>query len=96
MTEQQKVDEQKQFYELAKYFLTAYKGTGKTFVLQHWEGEERQQMTEDRRPRTEDRFLTSDFSLLSSGFCALSSGFCPLSSAFHSAGWREPSKSRDS
>jgi len=39
ITEQQKVDEQKQFYELAKYFLTAYKGTGKTFVLQHWEGD---------------------------------------------------------
>jgi hypothetical protein len=35
ITEQQKQDEQKQFYELAKYFLTAYKGTGKTFVLQH-------------------------------------------------------------
>lgn len=39
ITEQQKVDEQKQFYELAKYFLTAYKGMGKTFVLQHWEGD---------------------------------------------------------
>ncbi|MEN6425775.1 MAG: hypothetical protein ABFE13_10455 [Phycisphaerales bacterium] len=35
----QKADEQRQFYELAKHLLTAYKGTGKTFVLQHWEGD---------------------------------------------------------
>lgn len=39
MTEQQKLDEQRQFYELAKHLLTMYKGTGKTFVLQHWEGD---------------------------------------------------------
>jgi hypothetical protein len=32
-------DETRQFYELTKYLLTAYKGTGKTFVLQHWEGD---------------------------------------------------------
>ncbi|HME51454.1 MAG TPA: hypothetical protein VKM55_04510 [Candidatus Lokiarchaeia archaeon] len=30
-------EEQRQFYELAKYFLQAYQGTGKTFVLQDWE-----------------------------------------------------------
>lgn len=39
ITDEQKKDEQKQFYELARYLLTRYKGTGKTFVLQHWEGD---------------------------------------------------------
>ena len=32
-------DETQQFYELTKHFLTTYQGTGKTFVLQHWEGD---------------------------------------------------------
>ncbi|MHC4165746.1 MAG: hypothetical protein ACYSWQ_02185 [Planctomycetota bacterium] len=39
MTQEQKLDEQRQFYELAKHLLTTYKQTGKTFVLQHWEGD---------------------------------------------------------
>jgi len=39
VTEEQKQDEQRQFYELTKYLLTAYKGKNKTFVLQHWEGD---------------------------------------------------------
>lgn len=39
ISEEQKADEQRQFYELAKYLLTRYKDTGKTFVLQHWEGD---------------------------------------------------------
>jgi len=39
LTDEQRADEQKQFYELAKYLLTTYKGSGKTFVLQHWEGD---------------------------------------------------------
>jgi hypothetical protein len=39
ITQQQKQDEQKQFYELTKHLLTSYKGTDKTFVLQHWEGD---------------------------------------------------------
>jgi hypothetical protein len=39
INEQQKQDEKQQFYELAKHLLTAYKATGKTFVLQHWEGD---------------------------------------------------------
>jgi hypothetical protein len=39
ITDEQKRDEQRQFYELAKHLLTEYKGTGKTFVLQHWEGD---------------------------------------------------------
>src|SRR5439155_4776210 len=32
-------DETRQFYELTKYLMTSYQGTGKTFVLQHWEGD---------------------------------------------------------
>ena len=39
ITSEQKLDEQRQFYELTKYLLTTYKGTGKTFVLQYWEGD---------------------------------------------------------
>jgi hypothetical protein len=39
ITAEQIQDEQEQFYELTKHLLTAYKGTGKTFVLQHWEGD---------------------------------------------------------
>lgn len=39
VTEEQKLDEQRQFYELTKYLLTTYKGTCKTFILQHWEGD---------------------------------------------------------
>lgn len=39
ITSEQAADETRQFYELSKYLLTAYKGTGKTFVLQHWEGD---------------------------------------------------------
>ncbi len=39
ITAEQKKDEQQQFYELAKYLLAQYSGTGKTFVLQHWEGD---------------------------------------------------------
>jgi len=35
----QKADETRQFRDLARHFLTAYRGTGKTFVLQHWEGD---------------------------------------------------------
>jgi hypothetical protein len=39
ISEEQKKDEQRQFHELARYLLTRYRGTGKTFVLQHWEGD---------------------------------------------------------
>jgi hypothetical protein len=39
ITAEQKLDEQRQFYELTKYLLTTYKGTEKTFILQHWEGD---------------------------------------------------------
>jgi hypothetical protein len=39
ITDEQKKDEQRQFYELARHFLTQYRGTGKTFVFQHWEGD---------------------------------------------------------
>ena len=39
LTREQKLDEQQQFYELSEHLLTTYKGTGKTFILQHWEGD---------------------------------------------------------
>jgi hypothetical protein len=39
ISEQQKLDEQRQFYQLAKHLLTTYRNTGKTFVIQHWEGD---------------------------------------------------------
>jgi len=39
ISEAQAADETRQFYELARHLLTAYRGTGKTFVLQHWEGD---------------------------------------------------------
>ncbi len=32
-------EEERQFYELTRHFLRTYRGTGKTFVLQHWEGD---------------------------------------------------------
>lgn len=39
VTDPQARDEKRQFHELARYLLTTYRGTGKTFVLQHWEGD---------------------------------------------------------
>jgi len=39
VTEEQKLDEKRQFYELTKHLLTTYTGTRKTFILQHWEGD---------------------------------------------------------
>ena len=39
VTDEEARDEERQFYQLATHFLTAYAGTGKTFVLQHWEGD---------------------------------------------------------
>ena len=39
ITAEQKLDEQRQFYELTRHLLTTYRQTGKTFVLQHWEGD---------------------------------------------------------
>ena len=39
VTEEQKLDEKRQFYELTKHLLTTYKGTRKNFILQHWEGD---------------------------------------------------------
>lgn len=39
ITPEEAADETRQFYELTKYLLATYRGTGKTFVLQHWEGD---------------------------------------------------------
>ncbi len=39
LTKEQKQEEQRQFYELAKHLLTTYERTSKTFILQHWEGD---------------------------------------------------------
>ena len=39
MTEQDILHEQDSYYEFTKYLLTKYKGTGKTFILQNWEGD---------------------------------------------------------
>jgi len=50
LTELQYTFEKREFYELAKYLLTAYRGTGKIFVLQHWEGDWDIRPKESRRP----------------------------------------------
>ncbi len=39
MTPEQVAKERDDIYDLAKYLLTEYKGTGKTFILQNWEGD---------------------------------------------------------
>ncbi len=39
INEAQARDETRQFRELASHLLTEYRGSGKTFVLQHWEGD---------------------------------------------------------
>lgn len=39
VSDTQAAAEEQQFHDLAAYLLTTYRGTGKTFVLQHWEGD---------------------------------------------------------
>jgi len=39
ITDAQRAEETRQFHDLTEYLLTTYKGTGKTFVLQQWEGD---------------------------------------------------------
>ena len=39
VTDGQARDEEEQFYQLTRRLLTTYRGSGKTFVLQHWEGD---------------------------------------------------------
>ena len=39
ITDAEKADEARQFHELTRHLLNTYRGTGKTFVLQHWEGD---------------------------------------------------------
>jgi hypothetical protein len=54
--------EREQMYGLARYLLTAYAGTGKTFVLQNWEGDHllRRGLTAEQEPdRTRLRGMTT-------------------------------------
>ena len=39
MTPEEIAGERDEIYELSKYLLSQYKGTGKTFILQNWEGD---------------------------------------------------------
>ncbi len=39
MTPEEKAKEQDEFYQVSKYLLTKYKGTGKTFIFQNWESD---------------------------------------------------------
>ncbi|MBM3215556.1 hypothetical protein FJZ36_11650 [Candidatus Poribacteria bacterium] len=39
MTPEDEENEERQFYDLTRHLLTTYAPTGKTFVLQHWEGD---------------------------------------------------------
>jgi hypothetical protein len=39
ITDAQAAEEERRFHDLARHFLTTYRGTGKTFVFQHWEGD---------------------------------------------------------
>jgi hypothetical protein len=39
VTAEERADETRQLHALARHFLEAYRGTRKTFVLQHWEGD---------------------------------------------------------
>lgn len=52
MTREEIEVERQQTYDLAGYLLATYAGTGKTFVLQNWEGDHllRRGLTEDQEP----------------------------------------------
>ncbi len=50
VTPEQYSAERSQFYDLAHYFLVNYNGTGKTFVLAHWEGDWALRGTTDKDP----------------------------------------------
>lgn len=39
ITDEQIADETRQFHELARHLMTTYKGSRKTFILSHWEGD---------------------------------------------------------
>ena len=39
VTDEEARDEEEQFYRLARHLLATYRASGKTFVLQHWEGD---------------------------------------------------------
>ncbi len=52
MTDEEVEVEREQTYGLARYLLTTYAGTGKTFVLQNWEGDHllRRSLTAEEQP----------------------------------------------
>jgi hypothetical protein len=50
VTASQAAAERQQFHDLAQYFLTTFRGTGKTFILQHWEGDWSLRGTTDPNP----------------------------------------------
>jgi hypothetical protein len=52
MTREEIEQEKQQTYELARYLLTTYAGTGKTFILQNWEGDHllRRGLTDEQEP----------------------------------------------
>jgi len=52
MTRDEWEREREETYQLARYLLTAYAGTGKTFVLQNWEGDHllRRGLADDEQP----------------------------------------------
>lgn len=52
-TDEEYAEELRQFEEIATHFLRQYKGTGKTFVLQNWEGDWALRGNFDRKPEAD-------------------------------------------
>lgn len=52
-TDEEYAEDVRQFQELTVYFLRAYKGTGKTFILQNWEGDWALRGNYDRKPEAD-------------------------------------------
>lgn len=51
------LEEEEEFYELAKYLLTNYGGTGKVFILKHWEGDGIANNGEPMNPEHQKQFI---------------------------------------
>lgn len=70
MTRKEIEDEREQTYDLAHHLLTTYAGTGKTFVLQNWEGDHllRRGLTDEEQPdRVRVRGMAAWFNARQSG-----------------------------